>query len=733
MPAMHEDNPRGIIDSIIIEEEHGVSNITDPHPAEIFGQLTFTGDVMLKRLPPEVFMNLEQTIKHDKPLDPLIANTVAEAMREWAVEHGCTHYCHWFQPLTGATAEKHDAFLSPAGDGNAIERFSGAELIEGEPDASSFPSGGIRDTYEARGYTAWDATSPAFILKTSDGVSTLCIPTAFVSWTGEALDKKTPFLRSIEAVNRHAMRIIEYFGNETGAEQIITTLGCEQEYFLVDLDVARERLDIAICGRTLQGAAPPKGHQLDDHYFGAIPDRVLRFMADVELRLFELGIPVKTRHNEVAPGQFEIAPTFESSNVAADHQMITMHVLRQVASNHGLSCLLHEKPFAGINGTGKHNNWSISTDTGVNLLDPRDETHSNMQFLVFLCAVIRATDLHADLLRASIASAGNDHRLGANEAPPAVMSIYLGEMLTDILDQLEKGQARSTKQGGKLDLGADVLPKIPRHSSDRNRTSPFAFTGNKFELRAVGGNTSVAWPNTVLNTMIAESLDWLATELGKRAGKNPTPAKRDAAARAVLREVVREHRKVCFDGDGYSEAWLEEAARRGLPNLHSTADALPVLKSKKSLNLFKKYKVLSNRELKARYEILVEQYVTILQIETNTLCTMLRTQILPAALRAQSQYADAVAATHATGATGAAAEAVLQELLDAIDQLHHALLALEAEQNREFTGPEKAMRSRQHDLIPAMEAARAAADRVESLVPADLWPLPTYAEMLLIG
>ena len=732
MPAMYEDNARPIIDSFIIEEDSSVSNGSDYQASQIFGELTFTGDVMLKRLPPEVFMNLEQTIKAGKPLDPQIANTVAAAMREWAQEHGCTHYCHWFQPLTGTTAEKHDAFLSPSGDGNAIEKFSGAELIEGEPDASSFPSGGIRDTYEARGYTAWDATSPAFILKTSDGVATLCIPTAFVSWTGEALDKKTPFLRSIESVNKHAARIVEFFGNETHAEQIVTTLGCEQEYFLVDLELARERLDLAICGRTLQGHAPPKGHQLDDHYFGAIPDRVLAFMAEVEHRLFELGIPVKTRHNEVAPGQFEIAPTFEGSNVAADHQMITMHVLRQVAGQHGFACLLHEKPFAGINGSGKHNNWSISTDTGVNLLDPRNDTHSNMQFLVFLCAVIRATDLHADLLRASIASAGNDHRLGANEAPPAVMSIYLGEMLTDILDQIEGGGAKTTKHRSKLNLGTEALPKIPRHSSDRNRTSPFAFTGNKFELRAVGSTTSVAWPNTVLNTMIAESLDWFASELGKRAGKNPTPAKRDSAARAVLKEVVHEHRRVCFDGDGYSDDWIKEAERRGLPNLHSTADALPALKSKKSLALFKKYKVLNNRELNARYEILVEQYITILQIETNTLCTMLRTQILPAAIRTQALYADAVTATQATGASCQASEQMLGELLTANNDLHEALLLLETQRKREFSNPEKAMKSYHQDLVPAMDQARQAADRVESLIPFDLWPLPTYAEMLLL-
>ena len=649
---MHEESRRNMIDSIFIEEGSDVSLNNETRASDIFGRLTFTGDVMLKRLPPEVFMNLERTVTAGQALDPMIANTVAGAMREWAVEHGCTHYCHWFQPLTGTTAEKHDAFLSPTGDGNAIEKFSGAELIEGEPDASSFPSGGIRDTYEARGYTAWDATSPAFILQSSDGIGTLCIPTAFVSWTGEALDKKTPLMRSLEAVSKHALRIVKFFGDDDEVTQVLPTLGCEQEYFLVDSDLAEQRLDLAICGRTLQGTPAPKGHQLDDHYFGSIPNRVLSFMSDAEKRLFELGIPVKPRHNEVAPGQYELAPTFENANVAADHQMLTMHVLHEVASQHGFSCFLHEKPFAGINGSGKHNNWSISTNTGVNLLDPRNDTHSNLQFLVFLCSVIRATDLHADLLRASIGTAGNDHRLGANEAPPAIMSIYLGEMLTDILNQLESGKTSSTKKAGTLDLGAQQLPKIPRHSSDRNRTSPFAFTGNKFELRAVGGNTSVA-------------------------------------------------------------------------------DALPVMKNKKSLDLFRKYKVLSNRELRARYEILLEQYVAIIDIEANTLITMIRTQILPAGVRNQAQLADAVAATRATGIDSPATDALLHETIEAIEALVQTLMTLETHSRRSFKSHEKAMNHSHQSLLPAMEAAREAADALERIVPADLWPLPTYAEMLL--
>ena len=653
-------------------------------------------------------------------------------MRDWAVELGCTHYCHWFQPLTGSTAEKHDAFLSPTGDGNAIEKFSGAALIAGEPDASSFPSGGIRDTYEARGYTAWDATSPAFILQTEEGVATLCIPTAFVSWTGEALDKKTPLLRSTQAVANQVMRILRFFGTDAGINQIITTLGCEQEYFLVDRELVNERMDLTICGRTLFGAPPPKGHQLDDHYFGAIPTRVLAYMSACEGRLFELGIPIKTRHNEVAPGQYELAPTFESVNIACDHQMIVMHVLREEAPKHGFTCLMHEKPFAGINGSGKHNNWSISTDTGVNLLSPRSDTHKNVQFLVFLCAIIRAVDLHADLLRASVANAGNDHRLGANEAPPAIMSIYLGEMLSDILDQLENGKTGSTKRGGTLDLGAETLPDLPRHSSDRNRTSPFAFTGNKFEFRAVGSSQSVAWPNTVLNTIIAESLDWMASTLQKKAGKNPTAAKRDSAVRAVLKEVVKKHRRVCYDGDGYTEEWVKEAEKRGLPNFVTTADALPVIKSRKSIDLFRSLKVLNPRELKARYEVLVEQYNTILHIETNTMLTMLRTQILPAAVRHQSDLADSVGSLRAVGAENQATEQLLAEASKCLSAVHSATESLAAARAKNYTTAEKELVGIKSILVPAMEAARVASDALETIVPDDLWPIPTYARMLLL-
>jgi glutamine synthetase len=700
--------------------------------SDYFGCMTFSGDTMLKRLPSDVFAKLQKTISEGSALDPAIANTVAVAMKDWAIEHGATHYCHWFQPLTGISAEKHDAFLSPMADGSAIEKFSGNQLILGESDASSFPSGGIRDTYEARGYTAWDCTSPAFLMKSASGIVTLCIPTAFVSWTGEALDKKTPHLRSIQAMSKQAMRILRLFGNAAGVKQVHATLGCEQEYFLVEREQHEQRMDLALTGRTMMGANAPKGHQLDDHYFGAVPDHVLAFMAEVEARLFELGVPVKTRHNEVAPSQYEIAPTFENAHLAVDHQMVTMQVLRAVARSHGFECLLHEKPFAGINGSGKHNNWSMATDTGVNLLDPRDETHTNMQFLVFLAAVIRAVDMRADLLRASIASPANDHRLGANEAPPAIMSIFLGDMLTDILNQVENGTPKKTKSGGALDLGATTLPQIPRHASDRNRTSPFAFTGNKFEFRAVGSTASVAWPNTVLNTIVAESLDYMATELERKAGKNPSEAKLETAVKAVLKDVLKKHRRVCFDGDGYSEAWHREAARRGLPNLPSTADCLGVFASKSAKDLFAKYGVLSPRELEARHDVLVEHYNTVLAIEGRTLVQMVRTQVLPAALRAQEELASAVSTTLAADVDCADTQAELKSYVAMVDELRASVRELETLAARHHKDEVSEMRFLRDHVVPAMARIRAACDALERVTPADLWPMPTYAEMLLM-
>jgi glutamine synthetase len=700
--------------------------------SDYFGCMTFSGDTMLKRLPSDVFAKLQRTISEGSPLDPAIANTVAVAMKDWAIEHGATHYCHWFQPLTGISAEKHDAFLSPMADGSAIEKFSGNQLIVGEPDASSFPSGGIRDTYEARGYTAWDCTSPAFLMKNPSGIITLCIPTVFVSWTGEALDKKTPLLRSIQALSAQAMRILRLFGADKGVTHVAGTLGVEQEYFLVERDQFESRLDLALTGRTLIGASAPKGHQLDDHYFGAVPDRVLMFMAEVESRLFELGVPVKTRHNEVAPSQYEIAPTFENANIAVDHQMITMQVLRMVARKHGFECLLHEKPFAGINGSGKHNNWAIATSTGVNLLDPREETHTNMQFLVFLAAVIRAVDMHADLLRASIASAANDHRLGANEAPPAIMSIFLGDMLTDIIDQLEHGGPKKTKTGGDLDLGATTLPQIPRHASDRNRTSPFAFTGNKFEFRAVGSTASVAWPNTVLNTIIAESVDFIATELERKAGKNPSEAKLESAVKAVLKEVIKKHRRVCFDGDGYSEAWHKEAERRGLPNMRSTADCLGAFATKKAKDLFARYKVLNARELAARHDVLVEHYCTVLGIESRTLVQVARTLVLPAALRAQEELATTVSATLAADVDCGETQAELKAYVGMVNELRTATKELETLSGRHHKDEVTEMRFLRDSVVPAMDRVRAACDALERVTPADTWPMPTYAEMLLL-
>jgi len=697
--------------------------------SELFGSLTFAGEVMRKHLPDDVYRNLRETMERGWPLDPAHANAVAAGMKKWALEHGATHYTHWFQPLTGSTAEKHDAFLSPDGRGGVIEDFSGAQLIQGEPDASSFPSGGIRETFEARGYTAWDPSSPAFIFKVGNS-ATLCIPTAFVSWTGETLDKKTPLLRSIQAVSEQALRILRIFGTDEGVTQVVTTLGCEQEYFLIDRGFYDRREDLRLCGRTLIGAAAPKGHQLDDHYFGAIPERVMAFMSEVERRLYELGVPLKTRHNEVAPNQFEVAPVHENANVACDHQMLTMQVLRSVAEHHGLVCLLHEKPFAGVNGSGKHNNWSLATDTGVNLLDPREEAHSNLQFLVFLLAVIRAVDLHADLLRAAIASAANDHRLGANEAPPAIISVYLGEMLSDILDQLERGRPSGTKKGGQLSLGARTLPQIPRHGGDRNRTSPFAFTGNKFEFRAVGSSAAIAWPNTVLNTIVAESLDYMATQLERRCGKRPAPARLEVGALKLLKEVVKKHRRVIFDGDNYSPEWHAEAARRGLPHMPTAADALPALRTRKARELFAKYGVLTQRELEARVEVMLEQYCTVVAIEARTLVSMLKREVLPAALRFQGELGQAVEATLDAGVECPDSKAELEHVVGLIGRLRDAIATVERAEAHRAPDNEAQARHVRDKLLPAMAAARQVADTLEQLIPNDLWPLPRYSEML---
>jgi glutamine synthetase len=686
---------------------------------QVFGANVFSPAVQRQRLPKHVYKALQRTLARGEALDTSLADAVAQAMKDWAMEKGATHYTHWFQPLTGSTAEKHDSFYGPAGDGTAIAEFSGKELIQGEPDASSFPTGGIRATFEARGYTAWDPTSPAFILENPNG-ALLCIPTAFTSWTGEALDHKIPLLRSMDALSGVAIRALELLGVDE-AKRVFTTTGCEQEYFLIDEQYFFERPDLVTTGRTLYGAKPPKGHELDDHYFGSIPERVLAYMLEVELELAKLGIPIKTRHNEVAPNQFEVAPIFENSNVGSDHQMVTMQIMQNTARRYGLVCLLHEKPFAGVNGSGKHNNWSMGTDTNLNLLDPGDTPSENLQFLFFCAAVIQAVNKHQKLLRASIASAGQDHRLGANEAPPAIISIFLGAELEKVFTAIESGKVQPSKPGSFLGLGTPVLPPLPLHGGDRNRTSPFAFTGNKFEFRALGSNQSPAWPNTVLNTIVAESVDELAAKLQtalKRSG-----ATLEKAVTSVVKEVWSANKQIIFDGDGYSEAWHKEAEKRGLANLRTTPDALPWIVEKQSVAAFKKYKVLSKRELDSRYDVFTEQYVMNINIEAETAASIARTMVLPAAVR----YLNELRVTGLEELSG--------EIEPLIKELHFALLKLEdanLDENHPDSTPQKEAVYMRDTVITAMEDVRDVADRLEKLVADDLWPLPKYSEMLFI-
>ncbi len=698
---------------------------------QYFGCDAFSHHTMRQRLPKEIYHRLQETIVKGAPLDLDVATVVASAMKDWAIENGATHYTHWFQPLTGLTAEKHDSLIEPDGEGGMVFVLSGTDLCQGEPDASSFPSGGLRATFEARGYTAWDPSSPAFLMR-GDRSVTLCIPTAFVSWTGAALDQKTPLLRSMDALSEQAMRVLRIFGTDAGVHRVLTTVGAEQEYFLIDRHLYYARPDLLACERTLFGSKPPKGQQLDDHYFGSIPPRVLAYMADVEKELYRVGIPVKTRHNEVAPGQYELAPTFETSNVACDHQMIIMETLKRVATHHGFQAILHEKPFAGLNGSGKHNNWSMCTDTGVNLLDPREEAHSNMQFLVFLCAVIRAVDLHADLLRASIASWGNDHRLGANEAPPAIISIFLGDMLTDIVEQLEAGATSRTLKGGAINLGANTLPQIPRHSGDRNRTSPFAFTGNKFEFRAVGSSATSAWPNTILNTIVAESIDALATQLEQHVGSNPAADRLEGAVRQVLQETVKKHKRIIFNGDNYAAKWQSEAERRGLPNLQNTVVAVPRLSEAKSVAMFGKYKVLTEQEVESRVHAYLEKYALQLQIESETMVLMGRQLILPAALRHQTLLAQAVTAAEAAGAACKDQRAALEDFIDRVYRFNVSLNALAEADNYEAGDPFKQAAYLKDKVVPVMDSLRALGDALEERISADLWPLPSYREMLFV-
>ena len=723
-------NPRFAALQAVAASDHQLQrvNFKETHMKDLFGENVFGEAVQRERLPKPIFKALQRTIKQGEPLDHAIADTVAAAMKDWAIEKGATHFTHLFQPMTGLTAEKHDSFLSPTDSGAAITEFGGKELIKGEPDASSFPSGGIRATFEARGYTAWDPSSPAYVLEHANG-STLVIPTAFLSWTGEALDKKTPLLRSMEALSTQAIRILKLFG-KNDVHKVFTTVGPEQEYFLIDKNFYLARPDLINAGRTLFGAKPPKGQEMEDQYFGVIPERVLACMADVEVELSKLGVPVKTRHNEVAPSQYEIAPLFENSNLATDHQNLIMQTLRSVADKYGLAALLHEKPFAGINGSGKHNNWSMASDTGENLLNPGDNPHDNAQFLVFCSAVIRAVSKYSDILRLSIASAANDHRLGANEAPPAIISIFLGDQLNDIIEQIEKGGAKSSRQGGMFETGVSILPKLPKEAGDRNRTSPFAFTGNKFEFRAVGSSQNIAGPNTILNAIVAESLDYIATNLEKAVAGGKDLNK---AIQELLPGIIKDNKKVIFNGDNYTDEWHKEAEKRGLPNIKNTVDCLPIVTKKEIVELLSKYKVYTERELQSRFHILGENYVKTVNIEGQVMSYMAKTLILPAALRYQGELAQAVNATKAAGVDNAAQLELLKSLTGTINDFQKATATLEKALGHHAEGDAYAHAKHMRDqVIPAMAELRKHGDKLENIVADDLWPLPTYREMLFI-
>lgn len=700
---------------------HRPANVKD-----IFGARVFNDKVQQARLPKPVYKSLRDTITRGEALDISTADAVASALKDWALEHGASHFTHWFQPMTGITAEKHDSFYGPTPDGQALAEFSGKELVRGEPDASSFPSGGMRSTFEARGYTAWDPTSPPWLLVNENSV-TLVIPTAFVSWTGEALDKKTPLLRSMEALSAQAVRALKLFGSS--ATRVTATCGPEQEYFLIDANFFFARPDLINAGRTLFGARPPKGQEMEDQYFGSIPQRVLACMAEVEAELYKMGVPIKTRHNEVAPSQYEVAPIFESANVATDHQMMTMETLKRVAPRYGLACLLHEKPFAGVNGSGKHLNWSIADDLGGNLLNPGDTPHLNMQFLFFCVAVVRAVDMWQGLLRMSIAHAGNDHRLGANEAPPAILSVFLGDMLTDIFEQIERGGARTTKHGGYLDIGVSVLPKLPRDAGDRNRTSPFAFTGNKFEFRAVGSTQNVAFPATCLNVAVAESLHAMSTQLEARlaAGEGL-----EDAVGALLKKTIKAHKRIVFNGNGYSEAWHKEAARRKLLNLRNTVDALPEIVRPPVVKTFETFKVLSERELHARYEVNLEAYSKTINVEAQLMVLMANRYILPAAFKYQKEVGESVAAARAGGVPSKEGKRVLAQIVKLTDAFRAETEKLARALEHASASAEKHARYMRDVVVPGMERLRDLGDRIEVLVPHELWPLPTYREMLFV-
>lgn len=695
--------------------------------AELFGKNVFNETVMRERLPKSVFKKLKKTIEDGAELDPSIADVVAHAMKDWAIERGATHYTHWFQPLTGITAEKHDSFISsPTSEGKVIMEFSGKELVKGEPDASSFPSGGLRATFEARGYTAWDCTSPAFLREDAIGV-TLCIPTAFCSYTGEALDKKTPLLRSMEAVDEQALRILKLFGNTT-SKRVTPSVGPEQEYFIVDHEKYLQRKDLIYAGRTLFGAMPPKGQEMEDHYFGSIRERIAAYMKEVNEELWKLGVPAKTQHNEVAPAQHELAPIYEQANVAVDHNHIVMETLKKVAGRHGLNCLLHEKPFAGVNGSGKHNNWSLTSDDGINLLNPGETPHENIQFLLVLSCILKAVDKHADLLRQSAADVGNDHRLGANEAPPAIISVFIGEQLEDVVDQLcSTGEATHSKSGGTLKTGVKTLPDLFKDATDRNRTSPFAFTGNKFEFRMVGSSDSISSPNVVLNTITAEAFKEAADILEKAEDF-------DSAVHDMIKEQLAAHRRVIFNGNGYSDAWVEEAERRGLPNIKAMVDAIPALTTEKAISMFESFKVFTKAELESRVEIEYETYSKAINIEARTMIDMAGKQLIPAVVKYTTVLADSLGKVKSAcpSADTSVQEELLTEVSAYLSDMKVALSALvDITDKCAAIGENKEQAAAYHsEVVPAMAALREPADKLEMIVDKELWPLPSYGDLI---
>lgn len=688
---------------------------------QLFGANVFNDKSLRESLPKDTYSALMETIEKGLSLRPEVAAVVANAMKDWAMERGATHYTHWFQPLTGSTAEKHDSFISPTSDGGVIMEFSGKQLIQGEPDASSFPSGGLRATFEARGYTAWDCTSPAFLKEDAAGNVTLTIPTAFCSYNGEALDKKTPLLRSMAAVSRQAQRVLRALGN-TSSAKVISTVGPEQEYFLVDKEYYLQRLDLITCGRTLFGAPPPKGQELEDQYFGAIKDRVSAFMKDLDIELWKMGISSKTKHNEVAPAQFEMAPVFATTNIAADHNQLVMETMQKVALRHGMVCLLHEKPYAGVNGSGKHNNWSLATDDGTNLLEPGQTPDENAQFLVFLSALIMAVDTHADILRATCGSSGNDHRLGANEAPPAIISMFLGEELSDVIIKLTKGEKTNHKEVAFLKIGVDTLPELPKDNTDRNRTSPMAFTGNKFEFRMLGSGQSISGPNVAMNTIVAEALDQIANRLEKAKNVN-------AEILAILKDAVKNNGRIIFNGNNYAEKWVTEAEKRGLANVRNTVDALKAFNTPKAIKLFEKYKVLSKEELHSRYDIYTEQYSKHINIEAQTAMQMVRRQFIPAAIRFVTELGNSVRAAGKSAS-------VQKELLDEVSGLltsankHMKKLAVETAKAQSITDVVKQAEAFRDKVVVSLAALRADIDALETIVANDLWPVPVYSDLL---